>query len=158
MIYRGQERAITFLNMEIAFQLNFTTLASFNENGDNGGCPDGILVEGFDGNLYGTTVNYGLGQPFGLGTVFKIATSGALTTIFSFSYNGSDGAHPIGGLTLTTDGNLYGTTSEGTANGTVFGVTPTGKLTTLHSFCTRQPCRDGYAPWAGLLRSAAGVS
>ena len=68
------------------------------------------LVEGTDGNLYGTTV----GSSY-LGTVFKITTAGVLTTLYTFS--GSDGEAPYGTLVQATDGNLYGTTSAGGTNG-----------------------------------------
>ena len=62
------------------------------------GCPDGYnpqagLVQGSDGNLYGETL---FGGPNGVGSVFKITTSGTLTTLHSFNY--SDGSEPSGGL------------------------------------------------------------
>ena len=67
-----------------------------------------ILAQGRDGNLYGTTDS---GGTSGLGTVFKITPSGALTTIHNFT--GLDGQNPDGGLILGTDGNFYGTTRFG---------------------------------------------
>ena len=57
-----------------------------------------------------------------------------LTTLHSF--NGTDGSQP-NGLAQATDGDFYGTTSDGGTNGgygTVFKITPAGELTTLHSF------------------------
>jgi len=55
----------------------------------DGSTPQGSLVLGSDGNLYGTAF---LGGAHNLGTVFKITTGGALTTLYSFS--GTDGANP----------------------------------------------------------------
>ena len=81
------------------------------------GCPDGYnptagLVQGSDGNLYGETL---FGGPNGYGAVFKITTSGTLTTLYSF--NSSDGSEPTGGLVQGSDGNFYGTTSHGRSPG-----------------------------------------
>jgi uncharacterized repeat protein (TIGR03803 family) len=64
------------------------------------------LIQGTDGNLYGTTT----GGPYGYGAIFRIDTNGStFTTLHSFA--GSDGAEPFAGLIQGTDGNLYGTTA-----------------------------------------------
>jgi uncharacterized repeat protein (TIGR03803 family) len=57
-----------------------------------------------------------------------------------------------------SDGNFYGTTVEGGADGagTVFRITPSGTLTTLYSFCSQVNCTDGYWPYAGLVQAADG--
>jgi uncharacterized repeat protein (TIGR03803 family) len=111
-----------------------TVLVSF--NGTNGANPYAGLTLGNDGNFYGTTY-YGTTWEggSGYGTVFKVTTNGTLTTLVSF--NGTDGSYPFAGLTLGTDGNFYGTTSQGgwgISYGTVFRVTTNGTLTTLVSF------------------------
>ena len=56
---------------------------------------------------------------------------------------------PYAGLVLGTDGNFYGTATQGGAHtdGTVFKITSGGTLTTLHSF----DFTDGYAPQAPLV-------
>jgi len=107
---------------------SLTTLHSF--NGTDGSSPLDRLMQGNDGNLYGTTA----AGSFGYGTVFRISTSGSFANILSF--NGSNGSFPQDGLTQGSDGNLYGTTSQGGANsgGTIFQVTTTGSLTTLYAF------------------------
>ena len=124
------------------------------------GCPDGYtptdgLVQGSDGNLYGETL---FGGPNGYGAIFKITTSGTMTTLASFNY--SDGSQPSGGLVQGRDGNFYGTTSQGGAAGgqagTVFMMTPSGTLTTLHNFCSLSLCADGAASSAGLLQASDG--
>jgi uncharacterized repeat protein (TIGR03803 family) len=61
---------------------------------------------------------------------------GAQTLQTLVSFNGSNGAYPLAGLTLGNDGNFYGTTVGGGSNddGTIFQVTTNGTLTTLYSF------------------------
>jgi len=128
------------------------TLVSF--DGPDGWSPTaGSLVQGFDGNFYGTT--YRGGTNGGYGTVFKINSSGRLITLHSF--NNSDGNYPQG-LVQAEDGNLYGTTYGGGANdaGTVFKITPQGTLTTLYSFCARPNCTDGANPWAVPIQAIDG--
>ena len=88
-----------------------TTLVSF--NGTDGAEPAGALVEDQSGDLFGTTE---FGGGFNMGTVFEVqAGSGAVTTLASF--DGTNGADPVGGLTMDASGNLFGTTYEGGANG-----------------------------------------
>ncbi len=69
--------------------------------------PTASLVQGSDGNFYGTTSGGGSSD---LGTVFKVTTNGVWTTLVSF--NNANGAHPQAGLVLGNDGNLYGTTAS----------------------------------------------
>jgi uncharacterized repeat protein (TIGR03803 family) len=129
-----------------------------------GSCPDGDtpvggLVQAIDGNLYGAT-SFGGANNSG-GTVFKITPAGKLTTLYSFCSQPdcTDGYEPAGGLVQATNGNFYGMTVGGGAdgnNGTVFEITPAGKLTTLHSFCSRPSCTDGANPLAGLVQATNG--
>ncbi|HEV2177823.1 MAG TPA: choice-of-anchor tandem repeat GloVer-containing protein [Terriglobia bacterium] len=138
---------------------NLATLYSFCAQS---GCADGSLphaglIQATDGNFYGTTFSGGANS---YGTVFKIAPSGTLTTLYSFcSQSGcGDGSLPSAGLIQAVDGNFYGTTSSGGANryyGTVFRITASGTLTTLYSFCSQTNCADGAGP-SGLVQAADG--
>src|SRR4029077_9535390 len=128
-----------------------STLHSF--NGGDGRSPEAALVQGSDGNFYGTT-------PFGgahfKGTVFKIDATGNLTTLHSFSGSPGDGAVAVGGLVQGSDGNFYGTTASGGAffQGTVFRMTPSGAITVLHSF--NSFLGGGAVPIAGLVEGSDG--
>jgi uncharacterized repeat protein (TIGR03803 family) len=99
-------------------------------SGPDGQSPQAGLIEGSDGNFYGTT-SLGIGA---LGTVFELTPEGVETTLYTFS--GSDGAYPVASLIQGSDGNFYGTTSNGGTNvsGTAFQLTPAGVLTVLYSF------------------------
>jgi uncharacterized repeat protein (TIGR03803 family) len=124
------------------------------ENCADGALPLTTLVMDIDGNFYGQTWFGGANQvcPTGCGTLFRITPTGKVTTLYNFCAQSGcpDGIHPDG-LALGIDGNIYGTTFAGGANagckaggcGTVFQFTPTGKLTTLHSFCSQANCADG---------------
>ena len=107
-----------------------TTLANF--TGSNGSDPlFAPLIQGTDGNLYGTT---SAGGAHGHGTVFKITTSGGLKTLYSFCAQSkcADGSAPYAGLIQARDGSFYGTTEAGGTNnaGTVFKMDSSGTLTT----------------------------
>jgi uncharacterized repeat protein (TIGR03803 family) len=131
----------------------------------DGAAPFAGLVQDSRGNFYGTTYSGGVGEGNASGTVFQMTPQGNLTTLYRFCSqpNCTDGAEPNGGLVLASDGNLYGTTyigGNGTGNGnyrgTVYKITPSGKLTTLYSFCSQPNCTDGEAPAAGLVLASDG--
>jgi len=136
----------------------FSTLHSFDYT--DGGSPHDGLVQGTNGNLYGTTASGGAyaGHGNADGTVFEITSSGALTTLHSFS--GSDGDASWAGLVKSANGNLYGTTTLGGTGtgcgtvgcGTIFEITPSGTLTTLHDFNGT----DGAYPRASLVLGSNG--
>jgi uncharacterized repeat protein (TIGR03803 family) len=94
----------------------FATLHSFSDTGNDGAQPEAGLLMDTKGNLYGTTFYGGL---YGDGTIFEISPNGSnCTTLYSFdSANGTDGANSWGPLTMDQNGNLYGTTYNGGANG-----------------------------------------
>ncbi|MGC2447905.1 MAG: choice-of-anchor tandem repeat GloVer-containing protein [Candidatus Sulfotelmatobacter sp.] len=133
-----------------------TTLHEF-DNFD-GATPNGPLLLGLDGNIYGTTCSAG---PNGFGgTIFKMTPSGDLTTLHGFGEPG-DGWCPVGALAQAADGSIYGTTllGGGTDSGTVFRITPSGSSTVLHSFCSQadtDACADGWEPQGGVVQASDG--
>lgn len=82
----------------------------------DGGRPFGALIQASDGNLYGTTFSGGKNSG---GVVFRITLAGELNPVYDFcsQSNCSDGNGPYAGVVQGVDGNLYGTTSQGGANG-----------------------------------------
>ena len=141
-----------------------TTLYSFVGFPDGFG-PSSGLVQGSDGNFYGTTEYggaYGEGCCSGYGTVFRISASGSYTSLYSFGSHPSDGEYPSAGLVQGSDGNFYGTTS-GTAGpsidgGTVFRISPSGTETTLYALCGQiiYDCPNGMNPEGGLVQGSDG--
>jgi uncharacterized repeat protein (TIGR03803 family) len=126
---------------KISREGKLTTLHSFDRT--DGFYPHAGLVQGADGDFYGTTLYGGASSACesGCGTVFKITPAGQLTTLHSF--DSIDGLEPNAPLVEARSGNFYGTTLGGGANhdctlypgcGTVFEITPAGKLTTIYSF------------------------
>jgi uncharacterized repeat protein (TIGR03803 family) len=137
-----------------------TTLYSFclQSGCDDGETPTASLVQGTNGNLYGTTSGGGANGNYG--TVFEITTTGKLTTLYSFCSVSScnDGKNPRGGLIQGADGNFYGTTYGNSSNqrGSIFEITPGGAFTTLYTFCSLALCEDGTEPTADLVQAADG--
>ena len=149
----GRVGAGTVFRITLAGAL--TTLYSFNDN--YGAAPEAPLIQATDGNFYGTTGEGGLNSdycsPASCGTVFKITPSGTLTTLHTF--NGADGGFALAGLLQAADGNLYGTTWNGGANGfgTVFKTTLSGTFTLMHSFTGF----EGGATEGAFLQAADGI-
>ncbi len=132
-----------------AFAQTFRVLHTFNRT--DGSQPYGRLVQGLDGNLYGTTS--GGGTHNGHGTIFKIDASGGFTNLFNFNGEG-DGGQLYDGLTLVPDGSFYGVTSVGglpARGGTIFKLTRS-KFTTLYAFDRL----TASLPYGGLLLGADG--
>jgi uncharacterized repeat protein (TIGR03803 family) len=132
-----------------------TTLHNFDLK--DGGNSTAELVQGTDGNFYGSTPSGGVGanssNGYGLGTLFKITPGGTFTTLHSFALG--EGHYPHTGLIQAADGNLYGVTAEGGDKGsfgTVFKITLGGQLTTLHSF----DFTDGFDPYGTLVQATDG--
>ncbi len=142
-----------------------TTLHTF--SGTDGSNPLGPLVQATNGYLYGVTLTGGTGvnhacnllSSAGCGTIFKISTSGAFTTLHEFT--GRDGANPYAGLVLATDGNLYGTTEYGGNNsanaGTIFVISRSGAFAKLYNFCSQTYCLDGADPLLPLMQATTGT-
>lgn len=137
--------------------VTLTTLHGFSGS-PNDGSNLSTLIQGRDGNFYGTTVT---GGPFnsrcstnldGCGTIFRMTASGAVTILHAFGPGGSGGAggssppiYPYGTLLQASDGNLYGTVSEGAS---VFRMTPSGSVTYL--------TKIGGSAYGSLIEAADG--
>jgi uncharacterized repeat protein (TIGR03803 family) len=133
-----------------------TVLHSFTGGTTDGESPEGGVVLDSGGNLYGTTLYAGASS---YGIVFKIDTAGEETVLHNFT-NGPDGGYPFAGLTLDSDGNLYGTTTEGgqifgdeIAGGVVFKIDTTGNETVLYNFPFGA---NGCRPEAGVILDSEG--
>ena len=124
----------------------FKVLHAFDGTTD-GEYPEHGVVSDSAGNLYGVTA-FGPGTD-GQGTVYRVAPDGKFKTLYAFS-GGSDGGFLYGGLDIDKNGNLYGSTVDGGANGagTVFKLAPDGTLTTLYNFTGGA---DGGSPEGDML-------
>lgn len=144
----------------------FTNLCSFSQS--SGGFAQAGLVQGSDGNFYGTTFYGGTSTNCenGCGTIFRVSPTGSLTNLHSFE--GSDGKNPAAALIQGTDGNFYGTTTDGGNTnlyenigvGTVFRISPSGTFTSLYTFTASPVWHDqgtnGVGPGAGLVQGSDG--
>jgi uncharacterized repeat protein (TIGR03803 family) len=120
------------------------------------GNPTGPLLLDAQGNLFGTTQQYG----FGSGTVFELTAAGVENVLYTF-LGGWQGSSPSGNLIRDEKGNLYGTTFQGGrwrqgclfGCGTVFKLEPTGVVRWLHHFGKGG---DGAGPQSGLTADSSG--
>jgi uncharacterized repeat protein (TIGR03803 family) len=126
-------------------------------NANDGAQPIGGVVFDNAGNFYGTT---SLGGAFGNGIVYKGTRYGQgwiENPIYSFNNNG-DPINPPAGVTLDAQGNIYGTSSLGGANGfgAVYKLSPSASgwtETVLYNF---QSLDDGANPVGGVIVDSAG--
>jgi uncharacterized repeat protein (TIGR03803 family) len=134
-----------------------TTLYSFCSltNCADGANPVAALVQGADGNFYGTTENGGAHGcnshegTSGCGTIFRITSSGTFTTLHKFCQKTdcSDGALPEAGLVQATNGNFYGTTASGGILNCSLGI----ECGTIYRFSV------GLGPFAKLVQTSGKV-
>ena len=159
--YGTVENSTSGTNYGVVYKLTsagkFSTIYAF--DGTLGFNPQAPLIQGADGNFYGTTASGGItisptcwGASSSCGTVFKITTGGKLTTVYKFDQ--THGAGPLSPVIQGTDGNFYGTTSAGGTSGlgVVFKLTSAGVITVLHNFIGS----DGETPLAGLVQANDG--
>jgi uncharacterized repeat protein (TIGR03803 family) len=97
-------------NSGTVFKITSTGAITYIYNFDNthGAAPIGPVIQGSDGDFYGTT---SAGGASGFGVVFKLTSSGELTVLHSF--NGTDGKTPNAGLVQANNGVFYGAASAG---------------------------------------------
>jgi uncharacterized repeat protein (TIGR03803 family) len=123
----------------------------------DGQLPEAGLIQGVDGNFYGTTSEGGAGLS---GTVFKLTPAGVETVLSNFNAGGStsvNGYAPVASLIQASDGNLYGINNLGGAHnndGTVFQVTPQGVTTLVYAFGANSG--DGSNTQANLIQASDG--
>jgi uncharacterized repeat protein (TIGR03803 family) len=110
------------------------------------------LIQGTDGNFYGTTASGGAKDS---GVVFSITPAGILTVLHDFNNFNFDGYLPTAGLVQGADGNFYGAATNGGTGtfGTLYSITPTGTFTVLHNFFSS----DGEDPEPTLLQHTNGI-
>jgi uncharacterized repeat protein (TIGR03803 family) len=138
-----------------------TTLYEFGRRPTDGASSYAGLVQGRDGNFYGTTAyggtNYDSFYQWDEGTVFRISPSGVFTTLWQFGSSATDGYFPYTALMQATDGYFYGTTQYGGADGgygTVYRITTNGVLKILWSF-SNSPINGQYLD-AGVYQGTDG--
>jgi len=151
---RARPNVIEALENRMLLSAALTTLATFNIG--NGSTPIAGLTVDSSGNLYGVTQN---GGPGGQGTVFEVP-AGATTAMTLASFDGTNGASPVGTPILDSTGNLYGTTESSANHGAVFelpaGASAVSILADLIDVNGSSPKLDGSQPAAGLVRDSAG--
>lgn len=131
-----------------------------------GSFPNGV-IQGTDGNFYGTTRINGSNAR---GTVFQFTSGGQLNVLYALCSQSAcaDGSIPWSGLMLGSDGNFYGTTTDGGTGrncpglgglpcGTIFKITAAGEFTSLYSFCSQASCDDGGVPTAIPIQGTDGA-
>ena len=121
-----------------------TVLHSFSLADGNGIFPNGPLLQGKGGLLYGTTREGGSG---GGGTVFKIDMVGNFSLVAQLP-----GMEPLGGVIQTRQGDLYGTDDGGNGSGSLFRIDTAGQLSVLNRF----DGADGKGPNFELTRGTDG--
>lgn len=128
--------------------------------GSDGFGPSVGLIQAADGSFYGVAQG---GSPNGTGTIFKVTSTGVLTTLHTFlplddQGNNAGGAMPTAALVQGPDGNIYGTTTYGGANGygTLFKIKSSGAFSVIFNFASAEVAGPGGYPVAGLIIGSDG--
>jgi hypothetical protein len=82
---------------------------------DVGYHPQSQLIQGSNGDFYGTTYD-GDGGECGTGCVFQITSGGTFANVVDFATE-AEGRDPLGGVTQDTNGKFYGSTTDGGSGG-----------------------------------------
>jgi len=127
---------------------NANIIHDFGRGLDGRGGPQGDLTFDQAGNIYGTTMWGGCGQP-GLGVIYELTPSaGGWTETVLYAPCGDDGSVPRGGVVLDGSGNLWGVYWGTNA---VFQLSASGSGWTQTLYPT-----DGTEPMGGLMTDASG--
>jgi len=137
---------------KISAQGGYSILYNFGATKTDGINPEAGLTVDPKGNLYGTNIS---GGKYGIGTVFRVSPSGTENILHSFQNNHIDGYNCYASLIRDSQGNLYGVTYQGGANGSgvLFKISPKGVETVLHAFGSGS---DGINPQGSLLLDSQG--
>lgn len=129
-----------------------------------GSNPIAPVIADESGNIFGETSQGG--RPTfdgGCGVVFELSPSGSgyvEKTLHRFRGRPGDGCSPIGGLTIDSNGAIYGTTESGglrADGGTVFKLTPAGSTYAYRVLYRFKDDRDGAWPIGPVIVDKAGV-
>jgi len=159
--------AVLFAESAVAAGGKEKVVYSF-QGGNDGTYPAGGVVFDQTGNLYGAT---GWDDSTGIGTVFQLTKqNGIWKNNLLYTFHGSDGSIPTGGVVLDKSGNIYGGTAYGGTGhcillgsdvgcGLVYEISPPARVgaawteTVIYSF---QGGKDGYFPQGDLVFDNAG--
>lgn len=118
----------------------------------NGSSPEGSLINGSDGKLYGMT---SFGGNLNVGVIFSFDPSSSTYTKL-YDFDNTTGANPEGSLLQTSDGKMYGMTTQGGANnlGVIFSFDPLS-----NSFAVLKNFDDvnGAIPTGNLVATSNGL-
>jgi uncharacterized repeat protein (TIGR03803 family) len=130
----------------------FTDVHDF--TGTDGGYPEGALIVGHDGALYGTTSGIATVTNEAPGSLFKITTDGTFTLLYTFGADFGPFEHPEGPLVEDASGNFYGTSSFGGAHnaGFIYEYSASGVTTDIWD-CLGTDCQGIQG---GLLQGSDG--
>ncbi len=127
----------------------FTALHQFNGQGSDGAFPEGAILRGAKGILYGTTTL--------TGSVFKIDTTGR-ESVLRFLNGGDLGIFPSGTLIQDPAGNLYGVAEGGAGGaGIVYKLSLKGDETVLFAFQGGLNTDTPKGPAGGLFMDQSGI-
>jgi uncharacterized repeat protein (TIGR03803 family) len=124
---------------------SFSVLHHFNVTAD-GSKPQGSLIQGKDGNLYGMTTGGGSNNS---GTIFRMTLSGTFTVLHHF-IAASEGSAPEGSLIQDTDSTFYGMTTNAAR---IFKMKPNGTFTVMRTLTTST---DGNFPGGSFVKGNDG--
>lgn len=132
----------------------FEVLENFDGSTGAGNPSGGLTYDDGNQRIYGTTTS---GGTSGFGTAYYYDLSGGITVMHEFE-GGEGGSNPQSGLTLATDGLLYGSTQFGGLEnqGSIFKIDPTdNNFELIYNLAIGSA--DGRYPYGKLNETSPGV-